>query len=216
MSQNETTNNPAVSHMNKAHNWRMAFFGLIILVAGVVIGGSSMLIFAPEKLIQPPPGPEFSSMRMIPPLSRELGLDPEQAEKIKPILDKHMQKLNTIRIEARSEIGETLKQMNEEIAAILSDEQKQLWHRELDRLQGELRPGGGPRWGEGPGGPRFRGGQQERFRRGPGPGPGPGPDPGPGPGPFGPRRRPAGPNIPQDSINNGPTETPEEPPQEEL
>jgi len=206
MSQNETINNPAVSQINKAHFWRMAFFGLIILVAGLIIGGSSMLIFAPKKLIQPPPGPEFNSLIMIPPLRRELGLDPEQAEKIKPILDKYMQKLNTIRIEARSEIGETLKQMNQEIAAILTDEQQQLWQREIDRLQSELRPRGGtgPGRGEGPGGPRFRGGEQERFRRGP------------GPGPFGPRRQPAGPNTPQDGINNAPAETPEEPPQEEL
>ena len=204
MSQKETTNNPAVSHINKAHCWRIAFFGLIILVAGVVIGGSSMLIFAPKKLIKLPPGPEFNSLIMIPPLRRELGLDPEQAEKIKPILDKHMQKLNTIRMEARSEIGETLKQMNEEIAAILSDEQKQIWQRELDRLQRELRPGG-PRRGEGPGGGRLRRGEQERLRRGPGPG-------GPGPGPFGSRRRPAGPNMPQEGINNGPAEPFEEPP----
>ena len=169
MSQNETINNPAVSLLNKAHYWRMAFFGLVILVAGVIIGGSSMLIFAPKKLINPPPGPEFRSRRMIPPLSRDLGLAPEQAEKIKPILDKHMQKLDAIRIEARQEIAETLKQMNQEIAAILTEEQQQLWQRELDRLQRELR--GGPRWGEGPGGPRFRGGQQERPRRSPGPGP---------------------------------------------
>jgi hypothetical protein len=190
MSQNEIINNPAVSHLNKAHTWRMAFFGLIILIAGIVIGGSSMLIFAPKKLIQPPPGPEFRSLRMIPPLRRDLGLDPEQAEKIKPILDKYMQKLATIRIEARSEIAETLDQMNQEIAAILTEEQQQLWQREIDRLQTELRPGGGPRWGEGPGGLRFRGGQQERPRRGP------------GPGPFGPRNRPAGPNVPQESINN--------------
>jgi hypothetical protein len=206
MSQNQTINNPVVSNINKAHTWRMAFFGLIILVAGIIIGGSSMLIFAPKKLIQPPPGPEFNSLRMIPPLRRDLGLDPEQAEKIQPILDKYMQKLNTIRIEARTEIAETLKQMNQEIAAILTDEQQQIWQRELDRLQSELRPRGGPgpRWGEGPGGPRFRGGQQERSRRGP------------GPGPFGPRRRPAGPNTPQDSINNNPAETSEEPLQEEL
>jgi gas vesicle protein len=200
MSQNETINNPAVSFLNKAHYWRMAFFGLVILVAGAIIGGSSMLIFAPKKLIKPPPGPEFRSLRMIPPLSRDLGLAPEQAEKIKPILDKHMQKLDTIRIEARQEIAETLKQMNQEIAAILTDQQQQLWQRELDRLQGELR-GGGPRWGEGPGGPRFRGGQQERPRR--------------GPGPFGPRYRPAGPNTPQDGINNGPAETSEAPSKEE-
>jgi hypothetical protein len=211
MSQNKTTDNPLVSNINKAHMWRMAFFGVIILIAGIAIGGSAMLIFAPDKIIQPPPGPEFRSLRMIPPLRRNLDLGPEQAEKIKPILDKHMQKLNTIRTEARSEIAETLKQMNQEITAILTEEQQQRWQREIDRLQRELRPRGGPGpgRGEGPGGPRMRGGQQERPRRGMGPG-------GPGPGPFGPRRRPAGPNMPQDSINNGPAEIPEEPPQEEL
>jgi hypothetical protein len=205
MSQNKTINNPAVSYVNKTHFWRMAFFGLVILVAGLIIGGSSMLIFAPKKLIKPPPGPEFDSLIMIPPLRRALDLDSEQTEKIQPILDKYMQKLNTIRTEARSEIAGTLKQMNQEIAAILTDEQQQLWQREIDRLQNEIRPRGGPgpRRGEGPGGPRFRGGQQERLRRGP------------GPGPFGPRYRPAGPNTPQDGTNNGPAETFEEPPKEE-
>jgi hypothetical protein len=205
MSQNETTDNTIVSNVKKIHMWRMAFFGLIILIAGIVIGGSTMLILAPKKLIQPPPGPEFRSLRMIPPLSRDLGLAPEQAEKIKPILDKHMKKLDTIRTEARAEITETLKQMNQEIAAILTDEQQQRWQREIDQLQDELRPRGGPgpRRGEGPGGPRFRGSEQERPRRGP------------GPGPFGPRRRPAGPNTPQDSTNNNSTGTSEEPSKEE-
>jgi hypothetical protein len=198
MSQNETINNPAVSYVNKAHFWRMAFFGLIILVAGIVIGGSSMLIFAPKKLLEPPAGPEFSSLRMIPPLRRDLGLSPEQAEKIQPILDEYMQKLNAIRVEARSEIAETLRQMNRDIAAILTDGQKQLWQREIDRLQSELRPRGGPgpRWGEGRGGPRFRGGQQQGFRRGP------------GRGPSGPRRQPVGPNMPEEDINNAPAEIP--------
>jgi hypothetical protein len=198
MTGNETTNDPAVSYIKKAHFWRMAFSGLIILVAGIVIGGSSMLIFAPKKLIKPPAGPEFSSLRMIPPLRRDLGLTPEQAEKIQPILSEYMQKLNTIRTEARSEIAGTLKQMNQDIAAILTDGQKQLWQREIDRLQNELRPRGGPgpRWGEGRGGPGFRGGQQQGLRRGR------------GPGPFGPRRRPAGPNTPQEDINNAPAEIP--------
>jgi hypothetical protein len=206
MSQNETTNNPVISQINKAHFWRMAFFGLVILVAGLIIGGSLMLIFAPMKLIKPPPGPEFDSMRMIPPLRRDLGLDQEQAEKIKPILDKYMQKLNTIRTEARTEIAETLKQMNQETAAILTEEQQQRWQHEIERLQNEIRPRGGPgpRRGEGRGGPGFRGGQQDRPHRGP------------GPGPFGPRYRPAGPNTPQEDTNNGPAEIPEEPTQEDL
>ena len=198
MNQNQTIHNPAVSHINKAHNWRMAFFGLIILVAGVVIGGSSMLIFAPEKLIKPPPGPEFASGRMVGQLRRELRLSPEQAEKIEPILKEHMETLHNIRIDAQDQIGEALEQMNEQVSSILTDRQKQMWEKSLRRLQSPLH--GGPRRGEGPGGNRFRRGEQDRFRRGP------------GPGPFGPRRRPAGPNMPQD----GPPEPFEEPPPKDM
>lgn len=206
MNQNQTTNNPAVNHINKMHNWRIAFFGLIILVAGIVIGGSSMLIFAPKKLTRPPRAPEFASGRMVGQLRHELRLSPEQAEKIEPVLKEHMETLNNIRIDAREEIEEALEQMNKQISSILTDRQKRLWETRLRHLQSPLR-GGGPRWDEGPGGPhRYRRGEQDRLRRGPGPGGGP------GPGPFGPRRRPAGPNIPQDGINNGPTEPFEEPP----
>lgn len=197
MNQNQKTNNPAVSHINKAHSWRMAFFGLIILVAGIVIGGSSMLIFAPKK---PPRAPEFASGRMVGQLRRELRLSPEQAEKIEPILKEHMETLHNIRIDAQDQIGEALEQMNEQISSILSDRQKRMWETRLRHLQSPLR-GGGPRWDEGSGGPhRYRRGEQERLRRGP------------GTGPFGPRRRPAGPNTPQDNINNGPAEPFEEPP----
>jgi len=207
MSQNQKTNNPAVSHIDNAHTRRMVFFGLIILISGIVIGGSSMLIFAPKKLIRPPRAPEFASGRMVGQLRRELRLSPEQSEKIEPILKEHMETLNDIRIDAQDQIGEALEQMNEQISSILTDRQKQMWESRLRHLQSPLR--GGPGRGQGPGGGRFRRGEQERFRRGPGPG-------GPGPGPFGPRRRPDGPNMPQDSINNGPAEPFEEPPKENF
>jgi hypothetical protein len=199
MSQKDTTNNPAVSHINKAHAWRMAFFGFIILTAGIVIGGSAMLIFAPKKLMRPPRAPEFASVRIVGQLHRELRLSPEQTEKIKPILKEHMEMLNNIRIDARDQIGEALEQMNEQISSILTDRQKRMWETRLRHLQSPLR-GGGPRRGEGPGGGRFRRGEQDRFRRGT------------GPGPFGPRRRPSGPNTPQDSTNNAPAGISEEPP----
>jgi len=196
MSQNETTDNQVVSQINKAHMWRMAFFGLVILIAGVVIGGSAMLIFAPEKITRPPRGPEFASGRIAGQLQRELRLTPEQAEKIEPILKEHMETLHNVRIDAQEQIGEALEQMNEQVSSILTDRQKRIWESRLQRLQRPLH-GGGPGWGEGRGG-RFRRGEQERPRRGP------------GPGPF--RRRPAGPNMPQD----GPIEPIGEPPQEQL
>jgi len=201
MSQNQTTDNTIVSQINKAHMWRMAFFGLIILIAGIAIGGSSMLIFAPDKIMKPPRGPEFASGRMVGQLHRELRLSPEQAEKIEPILKEHMETLHNIRIDAQDEIGKALEKMNKQISSILTERQKRMWESSLHRVQSPLR-GGGQRWGEGPGGPRRRGGQQERPRRGPGQ----------GSSPFGPRRRPAGPNTPQD----GAIEPFEDPPQENF
>jgi hypothetical protein len=197
MNKTEGTDNLTVGYTYKLHRWRMAFFGVVILLAGLVIGGALMLILMPDKLMGPPRGPEFASIKMIGPLRRDLGLSGEQSEQIKPILDKHMEKLQEIRDDARSEIGTTLDQMNEEISAILTEGQRRIWQGQLGRLQQDLRPGGwrhgagagGARRGGEGGGPRRWGGQQEQFRR--------------GPGPFGPSRPPAGPNFPRNPMNQG-------------
>lgn len=194
MSGIESPDNLGIDYVQKMHRWRMAFFGVVILLAGIVIGGALMMILAPQMLMKPPPGPEFEPLRIIPPLRADLGLTDEQAEKIKPIMDKYMTKLNQLRTNARTEVGETLKQMNEEIAAVLTDEQKARWQSELNRLERDLHP---PDWrrgeGPGPGGGRFRRGEPDmdrpelgprEFRRGPGPGP----------------RPPAGPNFPRNEA----------------
>jgi Spy/CpxP family protein refolding chaperone len=208
MSDTDARDNLTIDYMRKLHRWRMAFFGVVILLAGMVIGGASMMILVPHVLIKPPPGPEFESEMVLPLLRRDLDLTPEQMDKIKPIMDKYMGKLNQIRMNARTQIGETLKQMNKEIAVILTDEQKRTWQQGLDRLQNELHPRGWHR-GQGPGGRRFRGGQpgseRPQFRRGFGPGP--------GPGPFGPPRFPNAPNFPGSDTYRRSPDTNEPPPQ---
>jgi hypothetical protein len=175
MSNTEITDNLTISYMRKLHRWRMAFFGVVILLAGIVIGGALMVILMPNVLIKPPDGPEFGVMEILPRLERDLGLSPGQSEKIKPILAENMEKLREIRMDARSEIGQVLEQMKKEISAVLTERQRQLWQEQLNRLQRELRPG---RRGNGMTGSRGRGmgegprrgrGQQERFRRGPEP-----------------------------------------------
>ncbi|MBN2313141.1 MAG: hypothetical protein JXM79_04385 [Sedimentisphaerales bacterium] len=196
MSQIEKSDPMNIGAMCNLHRWRMIFFGAIILLAGMVTGGALMMILMPHKLMTPPPGPEFDSLRMLPSLRRDLGLTPEQSRRISPILDQHMKKLGEIRTEARTEIEQTLKQMNEDICEILTDRQERIWKQSVERLQRGLRPGGGPgRLGEGPGGGRQRRGQQERR----------------GPGPYGPPQRQRGPNVPQDTMNSDTNHTEEKP-----
>jgi TolA-binding protein len=126
-------------------------------------------------LRRPAPGPEFQSLQVLPPLRRDLGLSQEQSEKIKPLIDGYMKKLQDIRENARTEIENTLRQMNEEISSILTQPQRQRWQMEMNQLQQELRPGGPRRNGMGPMGPRGRrgmesggqrGGRGQRYRRG--------------------------------------------------
>jgi hypothetical protein len=170
-------------YLKQMHRWRMAFFGLVILLAGIVIGAASMSILSPDRLTRPPQPLERATRMMIGRLGRELGLSPEQDEKIGPILQNHMQKLDDIRASARIEITEQLREMNDGISAVLTEEQNRIWQRWLLLLQAQLRP---PERGPGEGG-RYRGGPQERMRR--------------GPGPFGTGRHPAGPNMPYNGMH---------------
>jgi gas vesicle protein len=173
----EKNDNPKIEHIRKNYYWRNAFFGLVILIAGIVIGGASMSILTTHRLTRPMRGREFNSLQVLPPLRRNLGLSKEQSEKIKPIIDENMKKLQELRENARSEIENTLRQMNEEISKILNDRQRRIWQRELGRLQRDVRPGGsrrdgmgaGARRGNESGGPRGGRRQRELLRRGPGP-----------------------------------------------
>jgi len=163
MNETETIDRSTINYVRKLHRWRMAFFGLAILLAGIVIGVTSTLMLAwPGQKVRPQ-GPEFISKGMIHRLQRDLHLSAEQTKKIGAILQKHMQKLDEIRMKARPQIVEDLQLMNEEVSTVLTEEQKQVWQRRFRPLQRQLRPRG-PRPGEGL---RHRRGQQERTGRGP-------------------------------------------------
>ena len=167
MNQTETTESQNVDYMRKLHRWRMAFFGLVILLAGIVIGSSSTLMLVRHRERGRPWGPESVSWKMVDDLQRYLDLSPEQAKKIGAIVKKRMQELEKLRIEARPKAADQLKLMNEEISAVLTEEQRQTWQQNwrqrFHSFQRPPRPGG-PRPGEGP---HRRGGPPDRMRRGP-------------------------------------------------
>ncbi len=125
-----------IEHLKKIYFWKSAFFGLIILAAGITIGGASMSIFASHKMAQKPPRPEYNNL--MPRLVQSLGLQQQQINKIRPILDKYMDRLYEIREDARNDIATTLEQMNKEINPLLGDRQRNVWSNELFRIQREF------------------------------------------------------------------------------
>ncbi len=178
MSQEETHHNPTVEQLQKLHRRRMAVFGLVILIAGIAIGGAIAIIAMPRPEPSPGPDPTWASLMVAGRLERMLDLAPEPKEKIQLILKATFDTLHEIQEKAKPEIDAEVAKMNELISALLTESQNEKWQRELEDFQRRFRegwrrggrrggPGGDPnRSRRGPGG--WRSGDPNRPRRGPG------------------------------------------------
>ena len=128
-----------------------------------------MSILTTRKLAAPPsPRQEYNDLVIR--LRRNLELSQGQTDKIRPMIDKYMQKLQELRENARIDIINTLEQMNKQVSSVLNERQKRIWQRELLSLQRDLNPamplgGGGRRRGLEQGAPRAGRGQR-RFGQG--------------------------------------------------
>ncbi len=180
MDNTDKNSNINVEHLKKIYFWRTAFFGIVILLAGIAIGGAAMSILSEHKLTNSPVPTLDASNNLMPRLRQTLGLNQEQSSKIRPILESHIQKLLQVRENARLDIYNTLEEMGKEINPLLSEMQKRVWQQELVRIQRDFSPaplrpgmgaGRGRRGGEQPapggGGRRFGGGRGMGQRRGP-------------------------------------------------
>jgi hypothetical protein len=188
MNQHESPDSPMVL-LRRLHRWRMAFFGLIILLAGMLSGAAVTLVtIGRSRWEGPPPIPiEEVVTRMLDGIAPRLSLSAEQVQEIQPILQKHMTRLHGIWADSRGQIVEELRAMNAELLPVLDENQQQLWQRYMQGLPGPFRHEGGP------------------LHIGVGPGPGRGPGPG---GRFGFRRgAPGEPNAAPTVPHEGPGPT---------
>lgn len=204
--------NDQVQLLNKIHRWRLAFFGIVILIAGIVIGAAVAMIYKAAVPPQHPDGIEFVDAHSLQRLRRELNLSDKQSNQIEKIFNGHLKTLNDIRSKARPKIAEEMNSLYTDVVEILDEQQREKWKKSIHRLredlsgqpkgfrrgmgrQGKNRPDGheGPGWQQRP----FNMWDQEqndegsmRRRKGPGMGPGSGmrqgPGMGPGPDGFGP------------------------------
>ncbi len=112
-------------------------FSALILISGIVIGAGLTLIITggPDTQKTLPPGPEYMSGRMVRRIAGELHLSGQQQEQLRPIVQKHMKAMDDIRQQARPEISQELKEMNEEILSILDEPQKEIWQNRIQRMQ---------------------------------------------------------------------------------
>jgi len=152
ISQNESSESPTVL-LQRLHHWRMAFFGMVILLAGMLSGAAVTLLIVGHL---GPKGPAWSvhAVRLLlERLTGPLHLTADQRQQIEPILKSHMTRLDQIQGDGQKAVAEELRRMTQEVAGVLTEDQMRLWERLFLDLPGSMRhipQELGPGYGRGP------------------------------------------------------------------
>src|SRR6476620_11562355 len=110
--------------MNQALKWKLIAGFILVFVAGGISGAFLGGLYARHVLF----GfhhPQQIGARMKERLRTELKLTPEQMAKIAPIIDKTAAQLRDIRRETGRRVHETIAESHRQMAANLTDEQRQ-------------------------------------------------------------------------------------------
>ncbi|MHC4187961.1 MAG: hypothetical protein ACYSRQ_07185 [Planctomycetota bacterium] len=137
--------------LQRIQQWKMAFFSLIILIAGIAIGSGLTFIFVHDKITQPIADIEMVNEHMVGRLQQQLNLTDTQRQQFREILTKHITALHQIRQQARPQVANEMNELHTEVMAILDENQQQIWQQNINRLRDRFLRGQGPGLGRGPG-----------------------------------------------------------------
>ncbi len=110
--------------MNRTLQWKLIAGFILVFVAGGITGAFLGGLYA-RHLFFEFHRPEQIGARMKERLRTELNLTPEQVAKISPIIDKTAVQLRDIRRETGRRVHETIAEAHRQMAANLTDEQRQ-------------------------------------------------------------------------------------------
>jgi hypothetical protein len=139
--------------LRRLHHWRMAFFGVVILLAGMLGGAAATLLVIGHLGPDRPQPPVHAVKMMLARLSGPLHLTPEQRQQVEPILQKHLVKLDRIQADGQKAITEELRLLSQDMGGVLTEDQMHLWEQLFLGLPGPIRhipEGRGPGPGRGP------------------------------------------------------------------
>lgn len=109
--------------MSNSRVFRVTFYALFIFVAGAITGAFVAPRFG--RTFMRPPDSKQMSQHMLDRLQSGLNLTPEQATKIKPLIDKTGADMDTVRRETSQRVHDRIAQTNAQISLLLSPEQKE-------------------------------------------------------------------------------------------
>ncbi|MBN1424571.1 hypothetical protein JXA88_08445 [Candidatus Fermentibacteria bacterium] len=153
----------------KRFRGRMALYGAVLLICGMIIGAGVMASVLWERFQHSVRDPKGMPERIAEDMRQGLQLSDAQADQIKAIMERHRDEFDEIRSEMEPRIQAHMDQVDAEIREVLTPEQRSEWERRFARERRRWSRTSG-QW-KGPPGPPGEGGHRP-------PPPGPFPDEG--------------------------------------
>ena len=110
--------------MNAALKWKLVAGFLLVFIAGGVTGAFFAANMA-RHYFTGPPDHALIAQRMRERLQMQLRLTPEQMQKISPIIERSAAQLEEIRMDSARKVRQTFAETHREMAANLTEEQRQ-------------------------------------------------------------------------------------------
>jgi len=110
--------------MNRALQWKLIVGFILVFIAGGITGAFLGGLYA-RHLFFEFHQPALIGARMKERLRTELNLTPDQVAKVSPIIDKTAAQLQKVRQETGRRVHEIMTEAHQEMAANLTDEQRQ-------------------------------------------------------------------------------------------
>lgn len=107
----------------------------LTFIAGLFLGSGLTIALGKHIIRNRMAHPEKIPEHILARVKRELNLSPDQVAKIAPLIKQHFEQILKLRQENQPKIQEQFDQLDQEVSPLLTDQQKPLWHRHLDKLR---------------------------------------------------------------------------------
>ena len=115
--------------------WKLVFFGLAILLCGMVIGaGITFHAFRVMMSRAISPSSELAG-RITKHIDRDLDLTAEQRSQVAKVVAQRVSGFKSILTDAYDRIKEQFQLLHDEVAPILTEEQKSKWEKHYKKMQ---------------------------------------------------------------------------------
>ena len=115
--------------------WLTVLLALVVFVAGMASGAALTVRFAVHRLQFAIHHPEVAPARIAATLRRRLDLDATQTAQVEKILAKRQVEITAIRRKLQPEIKRQLDAVRDEVAAVLTESQRERWQELFDQFQ---------------------------------------------------------------------------------